>query len=208
MADSCNNVTGECHCKSHTTGWNCERCETNYFNSLKPMDKVRCEACKCPGTPDTDSYFASGCKLFPNLGRTQCFCDEGYTGYACDECANGYYGRPKLGEKCKRCNCNNNIDPDSQRICDKENGTCFDCLYHTTGNNCELCKNGYYPNEKLLSGSTDAYPCLGILYYYFRIMQLTTSFFQLANVILLEHPEGTKAIVLMTTQDNADACQM
>lgn len=60
----------------------------------------------------------------------------------CDE---NYYGNPEVpGGSCRQCNCNNNIDIAKAGNCDSHSGKCLQCLFNTEGENCEVCKTGYY----------------------------------------------------------------
>lgn len=60
----------------------------------------------------------------------------------CDE---NYYGNPELpGGSCKECFCNNNVDVVKPGNCDHHTGKCMQCLFDTEGDNCEVCKTGFY----------------------------------------------------------------
>lgn len=68
-----------------------------------------------------------------------------FTGSRCDVCADNYFGSPdQPGGVCTPCNCNNNVDVARPGNCDHKTGQCLDCLFHTEGFHCELCKAGYY----------------------------------------------------------------
>lgn len=71
----------------------------------------------------------------------------GYSGRQCEDCADGYFGKPRVpGGKCQKCNCNGNIDARAKGKCDKVTGECFNCLNRTTGFYCEKCQKGYFGN--------------------------------------------------------------
>lgn len=60
----------------------------------------------------------------------------------CDE---NYYGNPEVpGGSCRQCSCNNNVDITKAGNCDPHSGKCLQCLYNTEGDNCEVCKTGFY----------------------------------------------------------------
>ena len=60
--------------------------------------------------------------------------------YRCDQF---YFGNPEipLFGKCERCSCNNN-----SMECNDRNGACLNCMFNTTGVNCELCVPGTFGN--------------------------------------------------------------
>ena len=80
-------------------------------------------------------------------GQGQCNCAEGYTGYICVSCADGYYSD---NGACVPCGCNPNGDllggicsPQGFCSCDGQNGymgpKCYQCLptfYNTGGDTC------------------------------------------------------------------------
>ena len=49
-----------------------------------------------------------------------------------------------LGDYCKPCVCNNNIDPSDANSCDSVTGECMTCLNNTFGESCQYCAPGYY----------------------------------------------------------------
>ncbi|XP_034945971.1 basement membrane-specific heparan sulfate proteoglycan core protein isoform X4 [Chelonus insularis] len=70
----------------------------------------------------------------------ECSCPAGYTGLSCEDCAVGY-SRVNEGlylGVCEPCTCNGHSNH-----CDPETGICEHCADHTTGDNCELCEQGY-----------------------------------------------------------------
>lgn len=74
-----------------------------------------------------------------------CYCEQGYAGSRCDMCADNYYGNPdKPGGICEKCECNQNIDLSRRGNCDLKTGQCLLCLYDSTGDNCEICRDGYH----------------------------------------------------------------
>uniref|UniRef100_A0AAR2M073 Laminin, alpha 4 n=1 Tax=Pygocentrus nattereri TaxID=42514 RepID=A0AAR2M073_PYGNA len=76
----------------------------------------------------------------------RCVCQEGYAGHYCERCAPGYYGNPmRVGDSCKKCDCNGNSDPNLIfNECHNVTGQCLHCWSNTAGHNCERCAPGYY----------------------------------------------------------------
>lgn len=67
------------------------------------------------------------------------------SGSRCDVCSDNYYGNPEVpGGRCQPCECSNNIDLLKPGNCDPHTGVCKQCLYHTTGDSCEVCEPGYF----------------------------------------------------------------
>ena len=146
----CNGFSSQCqsngqclNCMQNTYGWNCEQCKPGFYGS--PKDGIGCKPCNCPGI--NGNNFANSCS-YNFLNKTfTCDCQEGYSGPRCDKCDNFYYGNPlEINKKCKKCNCNGNVDEKNPETCDKNTGKCLNCLYETDGYNCEKCKYGYYGN--------------------------------------------------------------
>ena len=55
---------------------------------------------------------------------------------------------------CIPCECNGNVDPALGLVCDRDDGTCLNCLNNTDGPNCEQCIKGYF-------GAIPETPCKG-----------------------------------------------
>lgn len=87
---------------------------------------------------------ADGCSLDTRNNNMLCHCQEGYAGARCEICADNFFGEPDNGGTCSKCDCSNNIDPYDTGNCDRQTGACLKCLYQTTGDHCELCKDGFF----------------------------------------------------------------
>ncbi|KAL9868319.1 laminin subunit alpha-3 isoform 2-T2 [Geothlypis trichas] len=83
-----------------------------------------------------------------------CACPPGYAGDSCQECGIGFYRENKglFAGRCVPCNCNGN----SNR-CQDGTGECIDCQYHTAGEKCQHCKDGYFGDAT--QGSCRECPC-------------------------------------------------
>ena len=74
-----------------------------------------------------------------------CKCKPHYEGSRCEKCGPGYYGQPEvIGDYCKPCECNGNIEVTDPESCDSVSGICQKCLFDTTGDQCERCENWFF----------------------------------------------------------------
>uniref|UniRef100_A0A8C4UMY3 Laminin subunit alpha 3 n=1 Tax=Falco tinnunculus TaxID=100819 RepID=A0A8C4UMY3_FALTI len=83
-----------------------------------------------------------------------CSCPPEYAGDSCQECGLGFYRENKglFTGRCVPCNCNGN----SNR-CQDGTGKCINCQYHTAGEKCERCEDGYFGDAT--EGSCRVCPC-------------------------------------------------
>ncbi|XP_076872800.1 laminin subunit alpha-4 isoform X2 [Brachyhypopomus gauderio] len=142
-AHTCEDITGICiDCQDHSTGDFCESCEDGYV-LLEAPDRHECRPCACPISLESNN-FAAYCDKKGVVLR--CVCQEGYAGHYCERCAPGYYGNPmRVGDSCKKCECNGNSDPNLIfSECHNVTGQCLHCWDNTAGDHCERCAPGYY----------------------------------------------------------------
>uniref|UniRef100_A0AAY5ECW8 Laminin, alpha 4 n=1 Tax=Electrophorus electricus TaxID=8005 RepID=A0AAY5ECW8_ELEEL len=140
---TCEDITGLCiDCQDHSTGDFCERCEDGYLLHQTPGSH-ECRPCSCPISLESNN-FAAHCDKKGVVLR--CVCQEGYAGHYCERCAPGYYGNPmRVGDSCKKCECNGNSDPNLIfSECHNVTGQCLHCWGNTHGDHCERCTSGYY----------------------------------------------------------------
>ncbi|XP_050439565.1 laminin subunit beta-1-like [Adelges cooleyi] len=144
--DVCDSHTGTClNCQGFTEGTNCDRCIKGYYGDPRLGVDIPCRPCPCPGTAESGHSYAQQCALDPKTQDVYCECQEGYKGARCDVCDENYYGNPEVpGGSCKQCSCNNNVDITRPGNCDPHTGKCLQCLFDTEGENCDVCKTGFY----------------------------------------------------------------
>lgn len=120
-----------------------------------------------------------------------CDCKEGYFGSRCDVCADNYYGNPEEpGGVCVPCDCSDKIDLNQRGNCDPHTGKCLRCLGDTTGDHCEVCREGFFRYA-------DDLPCQGELFFYFFNTWNITVLFQNVSVILWEPILQLVSVILM-----------
>lgn len=88
----CDQLNGQCKCKPHVIGTNCDQCEPGYYNILSGEG---CQPCNC----DQIGSLNHTC----NTTNGQCSCKPGVTGLRCDVCQAYNYGFSLDG--CKPCDC-------------------------------------------------------------------------------------------------------
>ena len=65
--------------------------------------------------------------------------------FVLSRCAAGHYGDPtRLGDYCRPCDCNSNIDVNDPNSCDRVTGQCLVCLNNTAGSDCGLCQDWWF----------------------------------------------------------------
>ncbi|XP_068129732.1 laminin subunit beta-4 [Hyperolius riggenbachi] len=131
----CDQVTGQCTCRSDIQGHRCDSCLPGYYKFPK------CKPCQCNGNSETCDPVTGACKD----------CKGFSTGANCEKCIKNYYGNPLLGQPCRPCMCPGSPtsnqyfaqscqqDPNTLKV------TC-NCLDGYTGKNCDECPTGFYGN--------------------------------------------------------------
>ncbi|XP_038604980.1 laminin subunit beta-3 [Tachyglossus aculeatus] len=126
------------HCRDHTEGRNCDRCQLHYFRNRRPGASIQefCIPCEC----DPDGA-VPGVPCDPLSG--QCVCKENVHGNRCDLCKPGFTRLTVANPQgCSRCDCNN-LGSRQDMPCDEESGRCL-CLPNVMGPKCDQCVPGYW----------------------------------------------------------------
>jgi laminin gamma 1 len=141
--DHCDLSTGQCQCKDHVIGQQCNKCEENYWNLSSGNGCVECK-CDLLGSINLTCNFKSG----------QCFCKPGVSGLKCDQCLPNYYNFSDDG--CKLCMCDllgsNSIQCDAFGKCE--------CKKNIVGVKCDKCVENYYKFE---TGCLKCNDCYGLV---------------------------------------------
>ena len=128
IGTNCTN-DGQCRCKEHIEGQQCQRCKDKYFGFPS------CELCQC----DEEG------RLHNNCDKTtgHCICKSKVGGPLCDKCEANHFDFPT----CHQCRCNPKGRKNNE--CNVETGDC-DCQPRVTGQKCDKCLFGYFdfPNCK------------------------------------------------------------
>ncbi|XP_037773880.1 laminin subunit alpha-like, partial [Penaeus monodon] len=152
----CDPVSGECICPPRVEGDRCERCAP-FTYGFDPI--IGCEECQC------SPLGVRAGNLQCELETGQCDCKDNVVGRRCERCEAGYWSFPFcqlcdcdlrgteadicnqvmiLRDKCRPCECNENIEVEDPFACDDITGRCLNCLNNTYGDSCERCAPGFY----------------------------------------------------------------
>uniref|UniRef100_A0A5F8GGL0 Laminin subunit alpha 3 n=1 Tax=Monodelphis domestica TaxID=13616 RepID=A0A5F8GGL0_MONDO len=100
--DGCEQGTGRCICKPNFRGENCEHCAKGYYNfpfclsiPIYPVFTPRPEASTTPSGITACQCYGIGAAPGDCDRKTgRCFCQPGFHGFSCEECAVGYFHYP------------------------------------------------------------------------------------------------------------------
>ncbi|KAM6170617.1 laminin subunit gamma-3 isoform 2-T2 [Rhynchocyon petersi] len=118
---------GRCHhCRDHTAGPHCERCQDGFYRWDTQMP---CQPCDC---------HPAGSLHLRCDGSGTCVCKPTVTGWKCDRCQPGFHSLSEGG--CRPCTCN---PTGSLGTCDPHSGRC-PCKENVEGNLCDRCRPGTF----------------------------------------------------------------
>ncbi|XP_024867463.1 laminin subunit alpha-1 isoform X2 [Temnothorax curvispinosus] len=121
---ACDIVSGQCQCKSHVIGRQCNECNVGYWGFASGAG---CTSCDC------DSMGSRNASCHSDTGV--CYCKPGVGGARCNSCQSGYYGFSLNG--CQLCDsCTR-----PGHVCDPDTGRCV-CPRLTYGEHCDRCRPG------------------------------------------------------------------
>ncbi|XP_036145001.1 laminin subunit alpha-1 isoform X3 [Monomorium pharaonis] len=124
MSSACDIVSGQCQCKPHVIGRQCNECTVGYWGMASAAG---CTPCGC------DSMGSYNASCHNDTG--ECYCKPGVGGPRCDTCLSGYYGFSTNGcQLCDSC-----VRPG--HVCDPDTGRCV-CPRLTYGEHCDRCRPG------------------------------------------------------------------
>ncbi|XP_069464673.1 usherin [Ambystoma mexicanum] len=131
----CRRIGGQCNCKRHVSGRQCNRCQQGYYH-LRQSHPDGCSPCNCnaSGTSKGD--------ITCHQNSGQCTCRDGFIGLKCDRCNFGYklVSVPE-GEACTSCQCN--LNGSLNQFCNPFSGQCH-CKAEVKGLQCDTCADHFF----------------------------------------------------------------
>lgn len=128
---NCDQMNGQCKCKPHVIGTNCDECEPGYFDLNSGQG---CQSCNC----DPIGSLNNTCDIHTG----QCHCRPGVTGLRCNSCLQYHYGFSTDG--CKPCECDY---IGSKSLQCGANGQC-PCSENVEGRRCDRCKENKHDRQR------------------------------------------------------------
>ncbi|XP_040491950.1 usherin [Ursus maritimus] len=131
----CDKIGGQCNCKRHVSGRQCNQCQTGFYN-LRESDPDGCSPCNCStsGTVDGD--------ITCHQNSGQCKCKANVIGLRCDHCNFGFkFLRSFNDDGCEPCQCN--LHGSVNKLCNPLSGQC-ECKKEAKGLQCDTCREHFY----------------------------------------------------------------
>ncbi|GFO00125.1 multiple epidermal growth factor domains 8-like protein, partial [Plakobranchus ocellatus] len=87
---------GTCdECQHHTSGPKCDKCAPGSWGNASSSEG--CKPCECNGHADASLGYC-------NSKTGDCFCKDNTGGIHCEQCSQGFFGKPRQGGQCyRRC---------------------------------------------------------------------------------------------------------
>uniref|UniRef100_A0A8B9U5J2 Usherin n=1 Tax=Anas zonorhyncha TaxID=75864 RepID=A0A8B9U5J2_9AVES len=131
----CDNIGGQCNCKRHVSGRQCNQCQEGFYN-LQQSNPDGCSPCNCntSGTVDGD--------ITCHQNSGQCKCKANVIGLRCDNCNFGFKAlRYSNEDGCEPCWCNSHGSVN--QFCNPLTGQC-NCKEQVKGLHCDTCVDNFY----------------------------------------------------------------
>ncbi|RXN00888.1 Usherin [Acipenser ruthenus] len=142
----CKEIGGQCKCKRHVSGRQCNQCQHGFYN-LQHLDPDGCSPCNC----NTSGTLNGDITCHQNSG--QCKCKTNVIGLTCDRCNFGFKFLSSTNpDGCEPCRCNRNSS--LHQFCHPFTGQC-ECRERVGGLLCDTCRETFYG----LSSSGSCWPC-------------------------------------------------
>ncbi|XP_060556646.1 multiple epidermal growth factor-like domains protein 10 [Ruditapes philippinarum] len=166
ISNTCDILTGYCHCSLNFVGKRCDKCTTGRFGNL--CDQQCPPGCKSNVCDKNSGDCTDGCTIDTIVGDKCSVCSTGWYGHYCNMscsvgcknqqcekndgdcsygCLNNFVGGQcnecipgKYGASCNK-GCPNNCD---EKGCLKDSGNCISCRVNFDGKNCDKCRHGFY----------------------------------------------------------------
>ncbi|GAB0187410.1 usherin [Grus japonensis] len=131
----CDNIGGQCNCKRHVSGRQCNQCQEGFYN-LQQSNPDGCSPCNC----NTSGTVNGDITCHQNSG--QCKCKANVIGLRCDSCNFGFKAlRYSNEDGCEPCWCNSHGSVN--QFCNPLSGQC-NCKERVKGLRCDTCIDDFY----------------------------------------------------------------
>uniref|UniRef100_A0A8C6NEI0 Usherin n=1 Tax=Melopsittacus undulatus TaxID=13146 RepID=A0A8C6NEI0_MELUD len=131
----CDSIGGQCNCKRHVTGRQCNQCQEGFYN-LQQSNPDGCSPCNC----NTSGTVNGDITCHQNSG--QCKCKANVIGLRCDSCNFGFKAlRYSNEDGCELCWCNSHGSVN--QFCNPVSGQC-NCKERVKGLHCDTCMDNFY----------------------------------------------------------------
>ncbi|NXO10183.1 USH2A protein, partial [Oriolus oriolus] len=131
----CDNIGGQCNCKRHVSGRQCNQCQEGFYN-LQQSNPDGCSPCNC----NTSGTVNGDITCHQNSG--QCKCKANVIGLRCDSCNFGFKAlRYSNEDGCEPCWCNSHGSV--SQFCNPLSGQC-NCKERVKGLLCDTCMDNFY----------------------------------------------------------------
>uniref|UniRef100_A0AC35GR58 Attractin n=1 Tax=Panagrolaimus sp. PS1159 TaxID=55785 RepID=A0AC35GR58_9BILA len=148
--DECQQIGPRCGWCDDGNGTGLGKCLPGSLKSPKDPSKCDDKHWYFTGQPECQCNGHSNCsstRLISQLGTDTKSCNrclDDTAGEHCERCADGYFGDPRNGGNCTKCECH-----DQAQSCDNEKGYCFCTTKGVIGDHCDTCDTKYEGDPKI-----------------------------------------------------------